>query len=180
MCVCRARMELLCPYHAAKRHLARIQLLVEARGPCEFLFPTDDLEPMLKVTVIQVLERVWSAGSLKQMHGFLWRKLPLLSRWPPCSKLWRQWFIRMTAPASLPSPGGRLAQQGQGGYTLRYHCAKTLPAQALKLCLREAICIMKVNAEASWQQVGPAELRRQFPADLRKATAAIGMPAWAF
>ena len=119
-------------------------------------------------------------GTLKQMHGFLWRKLPLLSRWPPCSKLWRQWFIRMTAPASLPSPGGRLAQQCQGGYTLHYHCAKTLHAQALKLRLREAICVMKVNAEASWQQVGPAELRRQFPADLRKAAAAIGVPACAF
>ena len=57
---------------------------------------------------------------------------------------------------------------------LRYHRAKTLHAQALKLCLRDAVGIMKANAEASWQEVSPAELRRQFPLDLRKTAEVIG------
>ena len=60
------------------------------------------------------------------------------------------------------------------GEVIRYHRAKTLHAQALKLCLRDAVGIMKANAEASWQEVSPAELRRQFILDLRKAAEVIG------
>ena len=57
---------------------------------------------------------------------------------------------------------------------LRYHRAKTLHAQALKLCLRDAVGIMKANAGASWQEVSPAELRRQFPLTFEKPPKALG------
>ena len=50
LCVCRARVELLYPYHAAKRHLARMNILVETKGECEFLFPDRELQPLRRWT----------------------------------------------------------------------------------------------------------------------------------
>ena len=44
----------------------------------------------------------------------------------------------------------------------------------LKFCLSDTVGIMKANAEASWQEVNPVELRRQFLLDLRKAAEVIG------
>ena len=64
LCVCRARVELLCPYHAAKRHLARMNILVETKGECEFLFPDHELQPLKKVDVISMIEHVLGQASV--------------------------------------------------------------------------------------------------------------------
>ena len=37
-CVCRARVEMLCPCRSAKCHLERIRLLIKGEGAREFLF----------------------------------------------------------------------------------------------------------------------------------------------
>ena len=64
LCVCRARVEFLCPYHATKRRLARMHILVETKGECEFLFPDRELQPLKKVDVIRMIEHVLGQASV--------------------------------------------------------------------------------------------------------------------
>ena len=96
------------------------------------------------------------------------------------TKSWRQAGPTWAALADLNATDlcalGNWQEKGgvKEATPLRYHGAKTLHAQALKLCLRDAVGIMKANAEASWQEVSPAELRKQFPQHLRKAAEVIG------
>ncbi|CAE7544250.1 DNMT3B, partial [Symbiodinium necroappetens] len=63
-CICRARTERLCPYHAAERHLHRLQLLRDTGVRVDFLFPASDGKPLSKRTIIQAFERVIASAGV--------------------------------------------------------------------------------------------------------------------
>ena len=63
-CICRARTERLCPYHAAERHLHRLQLLRDTGVRVDFLFPASDGKPLSKHTIIQAFERVIASAGV--------------------------------------------------------------------------------------------------------------------
>ncbi|CAE7252455.1 DNMT3B [Symbiodinium sp. CCMP2592] len=63
-CICRARSERLCPWHAADRHLHRLYLLRKTRRQITYLFPDSDGGPLSKVQVVRIFERVLSAAGI--------------------------------------------------------------------------------------------------------------------
>ena len=63
-CICRAQNESLCPYHAAKRHLDRLDILKDQGGVSPFLLPGQGTDPVSKATVVRMVERVLHAAGV--------------------------------------------------------------------------------------------------------------------
>ena len=65
ICVCRAKSEPLCPFHAARRHIERLRLAGVDGSETHFLFPGSDGQPLKKYQVVQLIERVLQAAGVE-------------------------------------------------------------------------------------------------------------------
>ena len=63
-CICRARSERPCPWHAADRQLCRLYLLRQTGTQVSYLFPAADGEPLSKSKVVRIFVFVLTAADI--------------------------------------------------------------------------------------------------------------------